>query len=206
MELHRRIALARAHRQPERPRLGVPVGALEDAGLALEPESVSLGDVLGARREDVEDEGATGLEELAGPLAEPAASLPRPACGAASGTGRSTSCDALGTGGSRRSPTRRSRSSPTPCSSASARATPSIPSDRSMPITLFPRCAIGTAMRPIPTASSTTGPLDAPRLVDVEGDVLDDRRAPRVVDRSRWSRRAPRASVGRPLVDEAGRW
>ena len=66
MELHRRIALARAHRQPERPRLGIPIGALEDAGLPLEPEPVRLGDVLGARREDVEHEGAAGLQEHPG--------------------------------------------------------------------------------------------------------------------------------------------
>ena len=33
--------------------------ALEDAGLAFEPAAVRLGDVVGARREDVEDEAPT---------------------------------------------------------------------------------------------------------------------------------------------------
>jgi hypothetical protein len=42
----------------------VPVGPLEDPGLALDPEPVRLLDVLAARREDVEDEQPLGLEEL----------------------------------------------------------------------------------------------------------------------------------------------
>src|SRR6187551_159898 len=49
----------------ERERAGalVPVGALEDARLALEPEPVGLLDVRRARREDVEHEPAARLEE-----------------------------------------------------------------------------------------------------------------------------------------------
>ena len=40
-----------------------------------------------------------------------------------------------------------------------ARARPSsIPADESTPITSIPAAAIGTAMRPVPTPSSTTGP------------------------------------------------
>ena len=39
-----------------------------------------------------------------------------------------------------------------------SRATASIPSDESTPITRDPAAAIGTAIRPVPTPSSTTGP------------------------------------------------
>ena len=46
----------------------------------------------------------------------------------------------------------------------------------------MPACAIGIAIRPVPTPSSTTGPPDASASLDVEGDVLDDARAPRVVE------------------------
>ena len=60
------------------------------------------------------------------------------------------------TGGSRRSPRRRSTS--TPFAAAYSRATSSMPADESTPITAIPLCAIGTAIRPVPTASSTTGP------------------------------------------------
>src|SRR5262249_56982000 len=58
-----RLAAGAAHRQRQRPRARVPVGALPDAGLALEPAGVRVGDVLGARREDVEDEAAAGDEQ-----------------------------------------------------------------------------------------------------------------------------------------------
>ncbi len=43
----------------------VPVGALVDAGLALDPAAVRLLDVLAGRREDVEDEPAARPEQLA---------------------------------------------------------------------------------------------------------------------------------------------
>ena len=46
-------------------RLGVPVGALPDPGLALEPATVRLPHVLFARRKDVEHEPAAGEEQLA---------------------------------------------------------------------------------------------------------------------------------------------
>ena len=72
--------------------------------------------------------------------------------------GQITSGTRSSTGGLRRSPRRRSTSEATPCSSASARATASMQSERSTPITESPACAIGTAIRPDPTASSTTGP------------------------------------------------
>ncbi len=44
----------------------VPVGALEDSRLALQPPAVRLLDVLAARREHVEDEAATGHEQVVG--------------------------------------------------------------------------------------------------------------------------------------------
>ena len=42
-----------------------------------------------------------------------------------------------------------------------SRATASIPADASTPITRTPAFAIGTAIRPVPHASSTTGPPGA---------------------------------------------
>jgi hypothetical protein len=63
VELHRGGMLVAAHREDELPGALVPVGALEDAALALEPETVGLLDVLRARREHVEDEVASGLEQ-----------------------------------------------------------------------------------------------------------------------------------------------
>src|SRR5207253_4520796 len=46
-------------------RLGVPVGALVDPGLALDPAALRLGDVVGAGGEDVEDQAAVRQEEVA---------------------------------------------------------------------------------------------------------------------------------------------
>ena len=54
-----------ANGEGERPRGLVPVGSLEDPGLALEPATVRLVDVLAARCEDVEDEATLGREQLA---------------------------------------------------------------------------------------------------------------------------------------------
>ena len=65
------------------------------------------------------------------------------------------------TGGSRRSPWRRSRSSDTPSLSAYARAPASISGDSSTPITGMPAFATGIAIRPVPIASSTTVPPEA---------------------------------------------
>ena len=45
-----------------------------------------------------------------------------------------------------------------PASAACSRATSSIPSERSTPITRIPSAATGIAIRPVPTPSSTTGP------------------------------------------------
>src|SRR5262245_33919844 len=52
-----------AHGQREGPRLLVPVGSLEDPGLAFEPAPVRLVDVLAARCEDVEHEVAVRIEK-----------------------------------------------------------------------------------------------------------------------------------------------
>ena len=41
---------------------------------------------------------------------------------------------------------------------ARSRATSSIPAERSMPTTSIPAAATGTAIRPVPTPSSSTGP------------------------------------------------
>ena len=72
------------------------------------------------------------------------------------------------TGGSRRSPTR--RSSVTPASAARRAHTSSIARDESTPITRIPSAPSGTAIRPVPTPSSTTGPPER-RASQVEGDV-----------------------------------
>ena len=56
---------------------------------------------------------------------------------------------------------RRSSSSATPAASARARQTSSMPADESTPITATPAWAIGTAIRPVPTPSSTIGPPSA---------------------------------------------
>src|SRR5688500_984870 len=65
VEAEGRHGSVRADGERERPRALVPVGPLEDARLALEPAAVRLLDVLAARGEDVEDEAAVGLEEVA---------------------------------------------------------------------------------------------------------------------------------------------
>jgi hypothetical protein len=64
--MHRRGLLATAHGEGERPAALVPVGALEDPALALDPAPVRVLDVLAARREDVEDDPPTFDEQLAG--------------------------------------------------------------------------------------------------------------------------------------------
>ena len=64
-EQHRRRLLAAPHGERQRPLALVPVGALEDPGLALEPAAVRLLDVLAARGEDVEDEPAAREQQLA---------------------------------------------------------------------------------------------------------------------------------------------
>ena len=76
-------------------------------------------------------------------------------------------------------------SSSTPASAARARAPArASAADRSMPSTCRPvSCATGIATRPLPTASSTSGPVRLPRELDVQRDVLRHVRRPGVVDR-----------------------
>ncbi len=93
--------------------------------------------------------------------------------------GQSTSGNCPSTGGSRMSPWR--RSTLTPASSARSRATSSIPAEMSTPTTSMPAAATGTAIRPVPTPSSSTGPPVRSGLGDVERHVLGDAHRPRVV-------------------------
>src|SRR6266849_5111695 len=62
-ELHRGLRAFVSNRERERPLPLVPVGALEDPGLALEPASVRVFDVAAGRREHVEDEAAARNEQ-----------------------------------------------------------------------------------------------------------------------------------------------
>src|SRR5881396_1327616 len=55
-EAHLGLACAAADAEEQGARLLVPVGALPDPRLALDPAAVRVGDVVGRRREDVEDE------------------------------------------------------------------------------------------------------------------------------------------------------
>ena len=172
----------------------VPVGPLEDAGLALEPAPVRLVDVLGARREDVEDEPAAGLEQPRAPRGARAASRSSSGMCSSERNGQITSGTRSSTGGSRRSPRRRSTRCATP-SRLGERAR-----DRSS-IALRERRRRSRGRRPARSGRRSApcrrrarrpGRRRCQRLVDVEGDVLGDRGAPRVVDRRDASRRAPR--------------
>ncbi len=151
----------RADRERERPRALVPVGALEDPRLALEPAAVRLLDVLAARGEDVEDEAAAGLEQRAGGaeraqllvlglhVEERAKRADDERDALVDGRLAEVAeaeVDELDDAGRRRPPPARRAS---------------IPGEESTPITSMPAAAIGTAIRPVPTASSTTGPPDA---------------------------------------------
>ena len=63
-ELHLRLAVGAADGEGEGAGVLVPAGALEDAGLALDPAPVRLLDVLAGGGEDVEDELSVREEEL----------------------------------------------------------------------------------------------------------------------------------------------
>src|SRR5207244_10236868 len=62
-ERERRRAALASYGQRERPLLRVPVGALEDSRLPLEPAAVRVRDVVRPGGEDVEDEPAARNEE-----------------------------------------------------------------------------------------------------------------------------------------------
>jgi hypothetical protein len=68
VQAHRRGRLASAHRERQGARDLIPVGALENAALALEPATVGLGDVLCTGAEHVEHEAAARLEQRASGL------------------------------------------------------------------------------------------------------------------------------------------
>ena len=160
-ERHRRRALRAAHREGQRLRLEIPVGALVDPRLALDPAAVRLLDVLLGGREDVEDEPAAGLEQL-----------PRRAERLEPLLVRGQVEIGPERAGDERDPLVHGRPPQIAEPQVEARATPglprprsaqtaSIPADESTPITFTPASAVGIAIRPVPTPSSTTGPAAA---------------------------------------------
>ena len=124
--------------------------------------------------------------------------------------GQITSGTRSATGGSRRSPRRRSTSSRTPASSAAPARRASIPGDESTPITRIPRFAIGTRCAG-PDRELDHRAAGRERLLDVEADVLRDRAAPRVVERRDRVVERHQPACGRPrrtrgsVVDGRGR-
>ena len=160
VEVHRGGLVVAAHGEDERPRARVPVRALEDPALALEPEPVRLLDVRRGRREDVEDESAVGLEHRCGSLERPEllrlvghveerperdrhewhALVDRRLAQVAEAEVEQLR-DAL--------PLR-------PLARHGEHARRLVDADHG-----DPGRAVGTAIRPVPTASSTTGPPDA---------------------------------------------
>ena len=95
--------------------------------------------------------------------------------------------------GRARSPSRRSTSLATPASAARVRADLEHPARRVDADHAARRpLAIGTAIRPVPTPSSTTGPPGFLRLVDVEVDVLGDAAGSTGRRARRWGRRRSR--------------
>ena len=63
--MHGRRFVAPAHGERECPAALVPVGALEDPALTLDPAAVRVPNVLATRREDVEDDPPTLNQQLA---------------------------------------------------------------------------------------------------------------------------------------------
>ena len=86
VELHRRCCSSLRTESDELPCALVPVGALEDAALALEPQAVGLLDVLALGVKTSKTRWPPGSSSRAA-AAAPGASRPRPACGGASGRG-----------------------------------------------------------------------------------------------------------------------
>ena len=173
----------RADGERERPRALVPVGALEDARLALEPAAVRLLDVLAARREDVEDE-ATAFGSSRARAARSARSFSSSVSMCRSErNGQMTSGTRSVTGGSRRSPSRRSTRSRDSGLLRRARARRrASPGDESTPITSIPGAGDRDGDAAGPDRELDHGAARRERLVDVEADVLGDRAAPRVVE------------------------
>ena len=152
---------------------------LVDPRLALEPAVVRRRDVLCAGCEDVERRSGRRAAGAVNTLSSTASRSSSVCMCSSERKGQITSGTRSVTGGSRRSPTRRSSS--TPASAARRAQTSSMPREESTPITGMPSAAIGTAMRPVPTPSSTHRAARPACLLEVERHVLDDARAPRVV-------------------------
>ncbi len=180
-ERHRRLAARALDGQRQRASGGVPVGALEDAGLALHPAPVRFVDVVLRRREDVEDEAAVRGEEVAdgGEGADPLSVVMEVEQGAERADDeRDWTVDRRRRAGRRVSGR---RFSATPASTARVAATASIPSDESMPMTSTPAWRDGDGDPAGADAELHDRAAGALRLVHVEVDVLADASAPRVV-------------------------
>ena len=169
----------------------VPVGALPDPGLALEPAAVRLVDVLPARREDVEDEppagdGAARTRRRARRSRSSSVSMWR-----SERNGAVTSSTRSSTGGRRRSPTRRSSSAATPAASARARGRPSsIPARGVDADHADARGGDGNGDPAGADPELDDRPADLARLLDVEVDVLGDARGSTRRRGRRWRRSA----------------
>ena len=206
-EAHGRLAAAPRTRSVRTRRSRSQSRALPDPRLALEPAAVRLLDVVAARREDVEDEPAA-RRRAAWHARERARAAPRRSPGGGSArNGQVTSRDPLVHRRVAQVAEAQVEQSATPAASARRAADLEHPGRRVDADHRDAASAIGTAIRPVPTPSSTTGPPRLARLLDVEGDVLGDAAAPRVVelgDRvvgARHEHPMIRSADGRP-----GRW
>ena len=158
--MHRRGFLSPAHGEGERPAAFVPVGALEDPALALDPAPVRVANVLLARCEDVEDDPPALDQQLAG-----GAQRAQAVC-----LGGHVQQRAEGDQ-HQRHPLRDRRiahvAEPEIEELLDPFGTPVLLRDLEHPgrgvdtDQTMPAFAIGIAIRPVPQASSTTGPPDA---------------------------------------------
>ena len=158
--LHRGLRLAAAHveRQSRAPDPNAPAPRCP----ARAPASVvRLLDVLGARREDVEDEAAAGLEQATSTTPARGAARPSSAGGGRVRNGEVTRRTRSATGGSRRSPeVAGARRRPPPLVAGRRPAS----RRRSTPMTVTPARATATAMRPSrPRARRRCSALCVPR-------------------------------------------
>ena len=179
---HRRRLLAAPHGEGQRPLVLVPVGALEDPGLALEPAAVRLLDVVRPGAKTSKTRRPPGSEQLARGARARAAGPPRSSCAGASGTG---------SGRAGRARHRRLAQVAVPqveqlgdplLGRVAAARPRACPADASTPMTRTP----GLGDRHGDPAGAARElhhrPAGRRRLLDVELDVLDDARRPRVVD------------------------
>ena len=161
--LHLRLAVRAPHRQRERARVLVPVGPLEDPGLALEPAAVRLLDVrrgTGRRRRRRSARRGGAVACAARERAQ--RSVLGLACGGSERNGHDHERDALGDRRLAEVALAQVDALADAGSRGALRAqTASMPAEESTPITGCPPAATGIAIRPVPTPSSTTGPPDA---------------------------------------------